>query len=81
VCVCTAQAIKLKPRFGDAYNNLASAHMQLGQVEEVSPNGRVTDTQRTCRYTHVCVGVPDVRAHWRAALLAAWSWCGGWGLS
>ena len=29
-----AQAIKLKPRFCDAYNNLASSHMQLGQTHE-----------------------------------------------
>lgn len=28
------QAIKLKPRFSDAYNNLASSYMQLGQTQE-----------------------------------------------
>ena len=28
------QAVKLKPRFCDAYNNLASAHMQLGKHAE-----------------------------------------------
>ncbi|CAM9820887.1 unnamed protein product, partial [Sphacelaria rigidula] len=28
------QAVKLKPRFCDAYNNLASAYMQLGQTQE-----------------------------------------------
>lgn len=28
------KAVKLKPRFCDAYNNLASAYMQLGQTKE-----------------------------------------------
>lgn len=28
------QAVKLKPRFCDAYNNLASAYMQLGHTQE-----------------------------------------------
>jgi protein O-GlcNAc transferase len=28
------KATKLKPRFSDAYNNLASSYMQLGQVQE-----------------------------------------------
>lgn len=30
----SVQAIKLKPRFSDAYNNLASTYMQLGQTQE-----------------------------------------------
>lgn len=29
-----SKAVKLKPRFCDAYNNLASAYMQLGQTKE-----------------------------------------------
>lgn len=28
------KALKLKPRFGDAYNNLASAYMQIGQTQQ-----------------------------------------------
>ena len=28
------QAIKLKPRFCDAYNNLASVHMQMGNTKQ-----------------------------------------------
>lgn len=31
---CVLQAVKLKPRFCDAYNNLASAYMQLGHTQE-----------------------------------------------
>ena len=28
------KAIKCNPRFGDAYNNLATAHIQIGQVDD-----------------------------------------------
>jgi len=28
------KAIKQKPRFADAYNNLASTYMQLGQIDD-----------------------------------------------
>ena len=34
LCCTDWQAIKLKPRFSDAYNNLASVHMQLGDIKQ-----------------------------------------------
>lgn len=33
--------MKLKPRFGDAYNNLASAYMQMGQLQEAMETYRM----------------------------------------
>lgn len=41
------QAVKLKPRFCDAYNNLASAYMQLGHTQEAIETYQVCSCEET----------------------------------